>query len=135
EEVPQALVEELEAPVERGPKRLVAGIRVLRPSHEELESVLELLQHLRRCKYVGARCRKLEGERNPFQLLAYGGERLRVAIGNLEIGPNGLGTVDEHLDTRKLVQTVRRAGHRGNGKRPNRDLPLAAQPNRLARCG
>ena len=127
-------LEQLEAPGERRPQRLLAGHRRAGSGREQVERVVEALDDLSRGEDAHPRRRQLDRQRHPVEAVAEGGDRVRVVAAELESGRGLRGAGGEQPHRLRLQRLLRgRPGDQpGEGERGDAPGHLAGNAERLA---
>ncbi|MEZ4504591.1 MAG: hypothetical protein R2848_01735 [Thermomicrobiales bacterium] len=87
--------EQLVAPIDRSAETLLSGGEIPQTAVEEAWSAAQAALHGRERHVPELHGGQLERERNPVQAGADGDNIRHIRAGNLEIWPNGVGTLQE----------------------------------------
>ena len=87
--------QQLVAPVDDGPKRLLARQGCARPTREEPKAIVQPGQDLRDREGAGTRCGELNGERKAVEPGADLGDDVGLTLREIELGAGGPSPVDE----------------------------------------
>ena len=79
-------VEQVVAPGDRAPQRLLAFGQIARAAGQDLQPALESSQHRRGRQRLDARRRQLEGQRQPVEAVADLGNGPRILAGQRKVG-------------------------------------------------
>ena len=116
-----------EAPLDSGPQRAVAFLRVALPADQEIEAAGKLTDHLSGAEGPRSCGGEFEGQRNAFEPTAQRGNRFGIARRDLKVGRNRLRPVHEKPDARNVQQGFGRSGQViGDGQRRQREFAFAA---------
>jgi hypothetical protein len=134
EEALLAGLEEVVAPLDRRPERLLALGQVAGPAAEELQAVSEAVAESLGREEVQARRGQLDGQRQAIETPADLEHRGGVVVGQAEVGSHGPGPFDEELDRLEGTQGLGRdrTGRRSAATWADQEEALAADPERLA---
>ena len=128
-------VQQLVAPLDRRPERLLPLRQVAGAAAERLEAARQAVPQRLGREEVEAGGRELDRQRQPVEPAADVGHGGGVVVGQAEVGPDAARPLDEQLDRLELAQLRGRRlrGRRGRQRqRRHRDDVLAAHAERLA---
>ena len=98
------LVEEVEAPVDRGAEGLMARHRVLTAAAQHAKPLVQLFRELFGREQLHPRRGQLDGQRNSVNPPADFGHEGRIAVGKRKAAVNRASTIDEELDGLGLLE-------------------------------
>ena len=133
EQAPPRLVEQIVAPRDRAPQRLLPVGEIARARLQQAEAALQPRQDRRGRQQLDARRGQLDRQRQPVQAGADLGDRRGVVVGDLESRLDRERPLDEQPDRLVLRHTLGGRARIGEHQRRHRHLLLARDAKRAAR--
>ena len=135
EELPVVIVEQVVAPLNRRPQRLLADVGGRADLVQEGETVVQAGEDGGRRQHLDPGCGEFDRQREPVEHLADVGDVGGVRLVDLESRAGGASPVAEQANGLGLLDLLQRRARMGEAERRNRPGHLAGHGERLAAGG